>query len=93
MRSTVVLLTPKVDRSFTNDKGGDRLGEGTCAFQVNYHLIWATKYRRKVLLGSVEVRLLEVLKTIAIESGFQLLAARVHGVVISAKIEEFINRF
>ena len=37
----------------------------TCAFQANYHLIWATKYRRKVLLGSVEVRLVEVLKTIA----------------------------
>jgi putative transposase len=50
----------------------------TCAFQANYHLIWATKYRRKVLLGSVEVRLLEVLKTIASQSGFQLLTARVH---------------
>ena len=50
----------------------------TCAFQANYHLIWATKYRRKVLLGSVEVRLLEVLKTIASQSGFRLLTARVH---------------
>jgi putative transposase len=50
----------------------------TCAFQANYHLIWATKYRRKVLLGSVEVRLLEVLKTIASQSGFALLTARVH---------------
>jgi len=51
----------------------------SCAYQANYHLIWATKYRRKVLLGSVEVRLEEVLKTIAIQSGFQLLAAKVHG--------------
>ena len=50
----------------------------SCAYQANYHLIWATKYRRKVLLGSVEVRLEEVLKTIAVQSGFQLLAARVH---------------
>jgi putative transposase len=50
----------------------------TCAFQANYHLIWATKYRRKVLLGSVEVRLVEVLKTIADQCGFQLLAAKVH---------------
>ena len=50
----------------------------TCAFQANYHLIWATKYRRRVLVGSVEVRLEEVLKMIADESGFQLLAARVH---------------
>ena len=51
----------------------------SCAFQANYHLIWAIKYRRKVLIGSVEVRLLEVLKTIANQSGFQLLTARVHG--------------
>ena len=50
----------------------------SCAYQANYHLIWATKYRRKVLLGSVEVRLEEVLKTIASQSGFQLLAVRVH---------------
>jgi putative transposase len=50
----------------------------TCAYQANYHLIWAVKYRRKVLLGSVEVRLEEVLKMIAASHGYQLLAARVH---------------
>ena len=50
----------------------------TCVFQANYHLIWATKYRRKVLVGSVEIRLEEVLKTIADQSGYQLLASRVH---------------
>jgi putative transposase len=50
----------------------------SCAFQTNYHLIWATKYRRKVLLGSVEVSLEEVLKTIANQSGFELLTAMVH---------------
>jgi putative transposase len=50
----------------------------SCAYQANYHLIWATEYRRKVLLGSVEVRLEEYLKTIASQSGFQLVAAKVH---------------
>jgi putative transposase len=50
----------------------------TCAFQANYHLIWATKYRRKVLVGSVEVRLEEVLKMIAENHCYQLLTARVH---------------
>ena len=63
----------------------------TCVFQANYHLIWATKYRRKVLLGPVEVRLEEVLKMIAENHGFQLLAARVHHgdhvrVFVSAKL-------
>ncbi len=51
----------------------------TCAFQANYHLIWAVKYRRKVLFGPVEVRLLEVLKTIAGGHGYRLLTCRVHG--------------
>ena len=50
----------------------------TCAYQANYHLIWATKYRRKVLLGSVKVRLDELLKTIAEQNGCRLLADRVH---------------
>jgi len=62
----------------------------SCAFQANYHLIWATKYRRKVLVGSVEVRLLEVLKMIAENHGYVLLTARVHDgdhvhVFVSAK--------
>ena len=50
----------------------------SCVYQANYHLIWAIKYQRKVLLGSVEVRLEEVLKTIAATCGFQLLVAKVH---------------
>ena len=42
-------------------------------------LIWAAKYRRRVLVGSVEVRLEDILKMIADQCGFALLAARVHG--------------
>jgi putative transposase len=49
-----------------------------CVFQANYRRIWATKYRRKVLLGSVEVRLEEVLKMVADQHGWQLMADRVH---------------
>ena len=50
----------------------------TCAYQANYHLIYATKYRRKVLIGTVKVRLEELLKMIADRSDYQLLTARVH---------------
>ena len=50
----------------------------TCAYQANYHLIWAVKYRRKVLFGPVEVRLVEVLKSIAGNHEYQLLAIKVH---------------
>jgi putative transposase len=51
----------------------------TCVFQANCHLIWAVKYRRKVLVGPVEVKLLDVLKAIADNHGYRLLTARVHG--------------
>ena len=33
----------------------------TAVFNIGYHLIWCPKYRRKVLVGSVEVRLRELL--------------------------------
>ena len=47
------------------DKGGDSMVKAkTCAFQDSYPLIWAVKYRRKVLFGLVEVRLVEVLKVV-----------------------------
>lgn len=31
-------------------------------FNIGYHLIWCTKYRRKVLTGSVETRLKELMR-------------------------------
>ena len=50
----------------------------TCACQAKCHLIWATKYRRKVLDGSFRVRLEKLSKMIVEQNGFFLLAARVH---------------
>ena len=50
----------------------------TCVFQANYHLIWAVKYRHKVLVGPVEIRLVEVLKMIAESHGYRVFACRVH---------------
>ena len=69
----------EVLRSFTTDKEVRDLEKArTCAYQANNHLIWATKYRRKVLVGAVKVRLEKILKMIADQSGFLLLAAKVH---------------
>lgn len=36
---------------------------------INYHIIWCPKYRRKVLVDGVDTRLKEVLAQIAEESG------------------------
>ena len=41
----------------------------TSVVNINYHIIWCTKYRRKVLVNGVDTRLKEVLVHIAEESG------------------------
>lgn len=41
----------------------------TPVVNINYHIIWCPKYRRKVLVDGVDARLKEVLVQIAEESG------------------------
>lgn len=41
----------------------------TSVTNINYHLIWCPKYRRKVLIANVEKRLKEILPSIAEEMG------------------------
>ena len=40
----------------------------TSVVNINYHIIWCPKYRRKVLVGEVEKRLKELLPQLAEES-------------------------
>ena len=40
----------------------------TSVVNINYHIIWCPKYRRKVLVGDVEKRLKELIPQIAEES-------------------------
>ena len=44
----------------------------TCVYNVNYHIVWSTKYRRKVLNDKVEKRLKEVLQIVAQKKGFEI---------------------
>lgn len=41
----------------------------TSVVNINYHIIWCSKYRRKVLVDGVDLRLKEVLTQIAEENG------------------------
>lgn len=41
----------------------------TSVVNINYHIIWCPKYRRKVLVGEIKTRLKELLPIIAEESG------------------------
>ena len=42
----------------------------TCVYNVNYHIVWSTKYRRKVLDSEIENRLKEILYDVASDKGF-----------------------
>lgn len=42
-------------------------------YSIQYHIVWCVKYRHKVLEGQVEKRLLELLKQIAVDNGFDIL--------------------
>lgn len=42
----------------------------TCVCNINYHLVWSVKYRRKVLDAEVEQYLKKLVQQIADEKGF-----------------------
>ena len=42
----------------------------TCVYNINYHIIWCVKYRRKVLTPEISSRLYELAQAIADEKGF-----------------------
>ncbi len=44
----------------------------TYVYNCNYHIVFATKYRRKVLTPKIEERLKELINIIAIEKGFEV---------------------
>jgi len=44
----------------------------TCVFNINYHIVWSTKYRRKVLTPNIENRLKEILINVGKIKGFDI---------------------
>ena len=44
----------------------------TCVFNINYHIVWSTKYRRKVLTPDIEKRLKELLIDVGKQKGFDI---------------------
>ena len=42
----------------------------TCVYNVNYHIVWSTKYRRKVLNSKIESRLKEILLQVSHDKDF-----------------------
>ena len=43
-----------------------------CVFNIGYHIIWCPKYRRKVLINGVDIRLKEILVKRAVAIGVSI---------------------
>lgn len=44
----------------------------TCVYNINYHVVWSVKYRKKIITKEIEEFLHETAKEIAEEKGFVL---------------------
>lgn len=49
----------------------------TCVYNINYHIVWCVKYRRKVLSPDVAERLYVLLREVGEEKGFTVVKAKV----------------
>ena len=49
----------------------------TCVYNINYHIVWCVKYRKKVLNDEITNRLYLVLDEIATQKGFELIKCKV----------------
>ena len=55
------------------ERHDNRLTYGrTCVYNLNYHIVWGTKYRNKVLNGTVESDLKKLMYQVAEEKGFEI---------------------
>ena len=50
---------------------------GTAIFNLSYHLIWCPKYRRKVLVGDIKKRLLDLLEEKSKQIGVQIIEGNI----------------
>lgn len=49
----------------------------TCVYNINYHIVWCIKYRKKVLTPEISERLYELVGTIGKEKGFLIVECKV----------------
>ena len=49
----------------------------TCVYNINYHIVWCVKYRRKVLNDDISSRLYEIVENIGNEKGFSVVQCKV----------------
>lgn len=42
----------------------------TCVYNLNYHVVWSVKYRRKIITSEIESYLKQLVEDIALDKGF-----------------------
>ena len=58
-----------------------------CVYYHRYHLVWATKYRYKVLQGAIQRRVREICLQVCAENGVEI----IHGVLSSDHVHMFVS--
>ena len=51
--------------------------KNTSVSMVNYHIVFCPKYRRKLLVGKIKVRLEEIIRDVALENGWEIISREV----------------
>ena len=51
--------------------------KNTSVSMVNYHIVFCPKYRRKLLVGKIKVRLEEIIRDVALENGWKIISREV----------------
>jgi len=49
----------------------------TCVYNINYHIVWCVKYRKKILSPEISSRLCEILNQVASDKGFLIASCNV----------------
>lgn len=65
----VIRYTIRMENKYTHAR--------TCVYNINYHIVWCVKYRRKVLSADISNRLIELLKAVGNEKGFSVVECKV----------------
>ncbi|UWQ12585.1 IS200/IS605 family transposase [Aliiroseovarius crassostreae] len=58
-----------------------------CVYYHRYHLVWSTKYRYKVLVGHVQLRVRDIVRQVCAENGVDIL----RGVLSSDHVHLFVS--
>ncbi|WP_097154017.1 IS200/IS605 family transposase [Cohaesibacter gelatinilyticus] len=58
-----------------------------CVFYHRYHLVWSTKYRYKVLVGDIRLRVREILRQVCSENRVEI----IHGALSLDHVHMFVS--